>query len=182
MSRGPRPSQFTPDTGHADEYLKVDPAGTGIEYGNPAAGSQPLDADLTAIAGLDSSTPGVIASDGAGWIKKTYTQLKTALGITSTDISDFSAAASAAAPVQSVDTLTGAVDLSGVYAARGTLGTRLGTTTLDTDGNPLLSYMTVYGIGSDGVPYYDPAGPTAGEEAVLYVGSDGGIYVVAVSP
>jgi len=62
-----------------------------------------------------------------------------------------------------------------------TLGTRLGTTSLDTDGNPVLSYTTVYGIGSDGVPYYDPAGPVSGEEAVLYVGTDGGVYVVAVT-
>lgn len=47
---------------------------------------QPLDADLTAIAGLDSATAGAIASDGAGWIKKTYTQFKTALGLVKADV------------------------------------------------------------------------------------------------
>lgn len=47
---------------------------------------QPLDADLTAIAGLDSSTAGAIASDGAGWIKKTYAQFKTALGLVKADV------------------------------------------------------------------------------------------------
>lgn len=49
-------------------------------------GKQTLDADLTAIAGLDSSTSGAIASDGAGWIKKTYTQFKTALGLVKGDV------------------------------------------------------------------------------------------------
>lgn len=47
---------------------------------------QPIDADLTSIAGLDSSTAGAIASDGAGWIKKTYAQFKTALGLVKADV------------------------------------------------------------------------------------------------
>jgi hypothetical protein len=50
------------------------------------ASKQPLDSDLTAIAGLDSATSGTIASDGAGWIKKTYAQLKTALSLTKADV------------------------------------------------------------------------------------------------
>lgn len=50
------------------------------------SGKQPLDADLTAIAALDASTSGAIASDGAGWIKKTYAQFKTALGLTKADV------------------------------------------------------------------------------------------------
>lgn len=48
--------------------------------------AQAPDADLTAIAGLDSSTSGAIASDGSGWIKKTYAQFKTALGLTKSDV------------------------------------------------------------------------------------------------
>lgn len=47
---------------------------------------QALDSDLTAIAALDSSTSGAIASDGAGWIKKTYAQFKTALGLVKGDV------------------------------------------------------------------------------------------------
>jgi hypothetical protein len=50
------------------------------------ATKQPLDADLTDVAALDSSTSGMIASDGAGWIKKTYGQVKTALGLTKADV------------------------------------------------------------------------------------------------
>lgn len=49
-------------------------------------GKQSLDADLTAIAALDSATSGAIASDGAGWVKKTYAQFKTALGLVKADV------------------------------------------------------------------------------------------------
>lgn len=47
---------------------------------------QASDADLTALAGLDSSTAGAIASDGSGWAKKTYAQFKTALGLVKGDV------------------------------------------------------------------------------------------------
>ncbi len=47
---------------------------------------QVADSDLTAIAALDSSVSGMIASDGAGWIKKTYAQVKTALGLVKADV------------------------------------------------------------------------------------------------
>lgn len=43
--------------------------------------AQPIDSDLTAIAGLDSSQEGVIASFGAGWLRKTWAQLKAKLGL-----------------------------------------------------------------------------------------------------
>lgn len=57
-------------------------------HGTTAAqvGAQPTDADLTAIAALDSATAGSIASDGAGWIKKTYAQFKTALSLVKADV------------------------------------------------------------------------------------------------
>ena len=50
------------------------------------SGKQPLDADLTAIAALDSSSSGALATDGTGWIRKTYSQLKTALSLTKSDV------------------------------------------------------------------------------------------------
>jgi hypothetical protein len=50
------------------------------------AGKQPLDPDLTAFAALDSSTAGVAATDGAGWIKKTYAQFKSALSLVASDV------------------------------------------------------------------------------------------------
>ncbi|MFA7264904.1 MAG: hypothetical protein WC054_01090 [Candidatus Nanopelagicales bacterium] len=49
-------------------------------------GKQASDSDLTTIAALDASTAGAIASDGAGWIKKTYAQFKTALGLVKADV------------------------------------------------------------------------------------------------
>lgn len=50
------------------------------------AALQPLDADLTTIAALDSTTAGALTTDGAGWIRKTYAQLKTALGLVKGDV------------------------------------------------------------------------------------------------
>lgn len=50
------------------------------------AGKQPLDPDLTAIAALDSATPGVIASDGSGWFRKAFSGLKTSLGLVKGDV------------------------------------------------------------------------------------------------
>ena len=50
------------------------------------AAKQPLDSDLTAIAAEDSSQTGVLATDGSGWFRKTYSALKTALGLTKSDV------------------------------------------------------------------------------------------------
>jgi len=50
------------------------------------AGKQPVDTDLTAIASLDSATAGALVTDGSGWIRKTYAQLKTALSLTASDV------------------------------------------------------------------------------------------------
>lgn len=47
---------------------------------------QPLDADLTTIAALNSALSGVLATDGAGWILKTYSALKTALALVKGDV------------------------------------------------------------------------------------------------
>lgn len=47
---------------------------------------QPVDTDLTTIAGLDSTTAGALVTDGGGWIRKSYAQLKTALGLSKADL------------------------------------------------------------------------------------------------
>ena len=66
-------------------------------------GSQPEDADLTAIAALDSATAGAIASDGAGWVKKTYAQFKTALGLTAADVNLANVANAAQVQLSTID-------------------------------------------------------------------------------
>lgn len=60
--------------------------GTGAPAAPSGGGGQPLSANLTTIAALDPSTAGAIASDGAGWIKKTYAQFKTALALVKGDV------------------------------------------------------------------------------------------------
>lgn len=49
-------------------------------------GKQDADADLTAIAALDSTQVGVLSSAGSGWVRQTYTAIKTALGLTKADV------------------------------------------------------------------------------------------------
>lgn len=48
-------------------------------------GGQPADSDLTTIAAIDSTVAGALVTDGAGWIRKSYAQLKTALSLDSVD-------------------------------------------------------------------------------------------------
>lgn len=48
--------------------------------------TQVLDGDLTTIAGLDSTTAGALVTDGAGWIRKTYAQFKTAMSFVKGDV------------------------------------------------------------------------------------------------
>jgi hypothetical protein len=57
-----------------------------LEVLSPFEVTVDLDDDLDAIAALDSGSAGAIASDGSGWIKKTYAQFKTALGLVKGDV------------------------------------------------------------------------------------------------
>lgn len=60
------------------------------QYHNDTRGDaryQLLDADLTTIAALDSGTAaGVMATEAAGWVKRTYAQVKTSLGLVKADV------------------------------------------------------------------------------------------------
>lgn len=77
MADGSRGSFATTAQGSkADSALQPADIGTTV---------QTQDDDLDTISALDSAQTGVISTDGAGWIRKTYAQLKTALGLGNVD-------------------------------------------------------------------------------------------------
>lgn len=47
---------------------------------------QALDSDLTTIAAISATTSGMLATDGAGWLRKSYAAVKTALGLSKADV------------------------------------------------------------------------------------------------
>ncbi len=75
--------------------------------------AQPANADLAAIAALDSSQVGVLATDGDGWIRKPYTGLRTALGLaavaTSGSYADLGGAPAAYTDEQARDAIAAAL-------------------------------------------------------------------------
>lgn len=76
------------------------------------AAKQPLDADLTTIAGLTATTDNIIQSVGSAWASRTPAQVKAALAIAQSDVSGLTAALALLAPLAS-PTLTGTVTMSG---------------------------------------------------------------------
>ncbi len=87
-------------------------------------GKQPLDADLTTIAALDSGTAaGVMATEASGWVKRTYAQVKTSLGLTKSDVglSDADNTSDANKPVSSAQA---AADTAATAAAQATSAQR----------------------------------------------------------
>lgn len=74
-------------THEADTYLARESHVTSEHALHHAlATRQPLDDDLTTIAGLDSTQTGVMATEGAGWFRKTYAALKSAMSFTKSDV------------------------------------------------------------------------------------------------
>ena len=59
---------------------------TQAELDTAIAGRQPLDTDLTTIAGLTATTDNVIQSVGSAWASRTPAQVKTTLALTKTDV------------------------------------------------------------------------------------------------
>jgi hypothetical protein len=126
------------------------------ELDNAVAASQPLDSDLTAVAGLDASTAGAIASDGAGWIKKTYAQFKTALSLAKADVGlgNVDNTADTAKPVSTAQQtaidakvtanagITGATKTKVTYDAKGLVTAGADATTADIADSANKRYVT----------------------------------------
>lgn len=84
--------------GSNGQFLKADSAqGDGLAWAAPAIsevtglqtaldGKQPIDADLTTIAGLTATTDNVIQSVGSAWASRTPTQLKSTLALAKGDV------------------------------------------------------------------------------------------------
>jgi collagen type I/II/III/V/XI/XXIV/XXVII alpha len=53
------------------------------------------------------------------------------------------------------------------------LGTTIGTTTVEPGDLVTVAYTSPWGITPAGIPYYDPAGATPGEDATFTFGPDG---------
>ena len=95
------------------------------------AASQPVDPDLTAISALDSTTAGVLVSEGSGWVRRTFAQTKTLLGLTKSDVGlgNVDNTADTAKPI-STATQT-ALDLKlSIASAIGTYPAKAGTETI----------------------------------------------------
>lgn len=68
------------------------------------AAKQPLDADLTAIAGLTATTNNTIMSVGSAWASRTPTQVKAALAIAESDVANLVTDLAAKVPLSTVTT------------------------------------------------------------------------------
>lgn len=133
------------------------------------AGKQAADDDLTTIAALDATIAGALVTDGAGWIRQTYTQLKTALGLVKADIglSSVDNTADIAKPVSTAQ--QAALDAK---VAASTLGAANGVATLDGAGKVTAAQDRVTSVdGAEGAvslsdTYVAKAGSTSsGEQA-----------------
>lgn len=80
------------------------------------AGKQPLDTDLTTIAGLTATTDNFIQSKSSAWASRTVAQVKTDLGLTGTNSGDNAAASATVSGI--VELLTDAETQTGTDTTR----------------------------------------------------------------
>jgi hypothetical protein len=115
--------------------LTVAQVKTLLGYTPSDIGAQPVDSDLTTIAGLTPTTDNMIQSVGSAWASRTPAQVKAALAITSADVSGAVPSTRALTGANGIDTIG---DLSAdrtVQLATIATGTFLGNTS-GTTGRP----------------------------------------------
>src|SRR5882724_8941676 len=93
------------------------------------ATKQPLDTDLTAIAGLTATTDNFIVSVSSTWASRTPAQVKTTLAIAESDVANLTTDLAAKAPLAS-PTFTGLVTCVRLVKTPQTV-TYAGTVTID---------------------------------------------------
>lgn len=149
------------------------------------AGKQPSSAKLTSIAGLDDTQTGVIATDGSGWIRKTYAALKTALGLTKADVGlgNVDNTSDANKPVSTAQQT--ALNLKQDTSAKGQAN---GYASLDGTGKVPATQLPAY--VDDVLEYANLAAfPATGSTGLIYVADDtnktyrwGGSSYIEISP
>lgn len=114
-------------------------------------GAEPHDPDLSTLAALDATSVNVIASDGAGWIGKTYATFKTALALVKGDVGlgNVDNTADASKPVSSATTTAlglkanvASPALTGTPAIAAATGTSLAVTGALTSSGGGVGYKT----------------------------------------
>src|SRR3989304_431114 len=99
-------------------------------------GLQPLDSDLTTIAGLTATTNNFIASVGSAWASLTPAQVKTTLAIANTDVSGLGTLSTQSGTFSGTSSGTNTGDQTSIA---GIQGTKAQFDTAVTDGNFLYS-------------------------------------------
>jgi hypothetical protein len=126
------------------------------------ASKQPLDSDLTTIAGLTPGAGNVLAADGSGWFSKTYAALKTAMAFVKGDVG-----------LGNVDNTSDA-NKPVSTAAQTALDARRNRF-VDQGAAKTASYSvaawhsTTYDVSAGSVSQALPASPTAGDEVEVFV-------------
>ena len=150
-----------------------------LELEAAVAGSQPLDADLTAIAALDSATSGVMATDGAGWIRKTYAQFKTAIGLGNVDNTSDANKPVSTATQAALDLTESAAHASATYQPL-QVADSFTINTTDASGNPTRT-TEVYGSTTKVTDYTWNVDGTVATETVTINGTAGTTRTFAYS-
>lgn len=131
-------------------------------------GAQPLDSDLTTIAGLTATTDNFIVSVASAWASRTPAQVKATLAIAESDVTNLTTDLAAKAPLAS-PTFTGTPAAPTAAAATNT--TQIATTAFVlANGAP--GGLAIYGDGSDGSPTFD------GSTTILGMAPSSSVYTM----